>query len=52
MTLDEAKKIILKRRPERPRKTEDRQLQCAIDVIMNNLEIYQKIIDSEAKYTL
>lgn len=45
MTLDEAKKILLARRPERPRRTEDRQLQCAIDTVLPVLDVYKKIIE-------
>lgn len=45
MTVDEAKKILLTHRPERPRKTEDRQLQCAIDTILLFVESVEKIVE-------
>ena len=41
MTLSEAKQIVLKYRPERPRSTENRRLQKAIDVIFDSLDAYE-----------
>ena len=36
MTIEEARKILLENRPDRPRSTERRQLQKAIDVILES----------------
>lgn len=46
MTTEEAKNILLSHRPDRPRKTEDRRLQTAIDTVLNALELYMKAFDS------
>jgi len=51
--IEKAKEILIAHRPNRPQKTENRQLQKAIDValeLFDNYELYQKIIDaSEVK---
>jgi hypothetical protein len=39
MTIEEAKKILLENRPDRPKSTERRQLQVAIDIILKELEV-------------
>ncbi len=36
MDIEQAKKILMENRPERPRSTEKRQLQAAIDVILKD----------------
>lgn len=46
MTTEEAKNILLSYRPDRPRKTEDRRLQKAIDTVLNSLETYMKAFNS------
>lgn len=38
MTVDEARQILIKNRPDRPKSTERRQLQKAVDVILEALE--------------
>lgn len=45
MTTDEAKNVLLEHRPDRPRKTADRRLQKAIDVVLAKLDLYEKLID-------
>ena len=42
MTTDEAKNVLLEHRPDRPRKTADRRLQKAIDVVLAKLDLYEK----------
>ena len=37
MTIEEAKKVLMENRPERPVKTEGRRLQVAIDTIIEHL---------------
>ena len=44
MTIEQARKILLVNRPDRPRSTEKRQLQMAIDTILKD----QKEVISEA----
>lgn len=38
MDIEEAKKVLQEHRPDRPRSTDRRRLQAAIDVILNELE--------------
>ncbi len=40
MSIEDAKQILLKNRPERPRSTGQRQFQAAIDTIMEHLNGY------------
>ena len=46
MTTKEAEDVLLEIRPNRPRKTEDRRLQVAIDTIMSELKCYEELIKS------
>ena len=41
MTIEEAKQILMEHRPDRPRSTDRRQLQKAIDVILEAVEAYE-----------
>lgn len=38
MTIEEAKKILMEHRPDRPYKTEGRRYQKAIDIIIEHLD--------------
>lgn len=44
MTNSEARDILLSIRPERPRRTEQRRLQQAIDVALTTMESYDNLI--------
>ena len=46
MTNKEAREVLLQIRPERPRATEARRLQQAIDVALTTMENYEKVIES------
>ena len=46
MTREESKQILLLNRPNRPQKTEGRQLQQAIDVIVATLDEYSNLLNS------
>ena len=45
MTAEEAKQILLENRPNRPRKTEQRKLQKAIDVAVDVINSYETVIE-------
>ena len=51
--IEKAKEVLIAHRPNRPQKTENRQLQKAIDIaleLFDDYELYKKIIDaSEVK---
>ena len=51
MTVEAIKKILLSVRPERPRSTERRKLQCAIDETFKLLDNYEALIN-QAEVTI
>ena len=44
MTNKEAREILLKNRPDKPQKTEKRQLQSAIDVAVETIDAYENLL--------
>lgn len=46
MTREEAEEVLRGYRPDRPRRTEQRRLQQAIDIAIGTMEAYNRIINS------
>jgi hypothetical protein len=44
MTINQAKKVLYEHRPEKPRNAEQKQLQKAIDVILNIVDDYDAVV--------
>ena len=51
MKAQEVKEILLKNRPERPRSTDGRKLQCAIDEAIKIIDVYEELV-TQANVTI